>query len=110
MKNLTLKKVLTFSLFFLGVFGMMLLAQANDPDLKTFNQAMNEGNNLAKNVSGTIKNIVYIVGGIAALIYLITALVGGRDGDDKVKKFGTWMLVVAFVALGTFIVTKLFGI
>lgn len=109
MKNLTLKKVLTFSLFFLGVFGFLLWAQKS-PDLSAFDSAMKQGESTAKGIRQIVFNIIYVVGAIAAVIYLFSALLGGRDGDNKVKNFSNWALAIALLALGTFLINQMFGI
>lgn len=61
-----------------------------------------------KNTTKIILNWIMGIIGVVALVQSVLIFTGSQQGEDKLKKAGTWIFMVVFMALGLVITNALF--
>lgn len=90
-----------------GVMVCLLLATTN-VDAQVAAQLQEQEGEI-KQIAQIIVNIVLAIFGCIALVQAIMVFISSGQGEDKIKKAGTYIFMLVFVAVGYYLSTKLFN-
>lgn len=72
-------------------------------------EALQEQQGEISQIGETIVNIILAIFGAVALVQAIMVFIGSGTGEDKIKKAGTYIFMLVFVAVGYFLSQRLFN-
>ena len=72
-------------------------------------EALQEQQSEITQIGQIIVNIILAVFGAVALVQAIMVFIGSGTGEDKIKKSGTYIYMLVFVAVAYFLSAKLFS-